>query len=100
MTALLTSLMTPTTTYFVDVSCEYPSKAWLDPDGYHEDLAAAHSSCNVMQPELHSVLVNELMTKQNRCPVRPQRAAPVYPDTDFRPFDGSFAAKCCICWCC
>ena len=72
---------------FFDASCEYPSKAWLDPDGYHEDLAAAHSSCNVMQPERHSVLVNELMTEQNRCPVRPQRAAPDYPDTEFRPFD-------------
>jgi hypothetical protein len=37
-----------------------------------------------MQPELHSVMVNELMAEQNRCPVR---ATPVYPDTDFRPFD-------------
>ena len=79
---------------FFDVSCEYPSKAWFDPDGYHEDLAAAHSACNVMQPERHSVLVNELMTEQNRCPVRPQRAAPDYPDTDFRPFDAASQKYC------
>ena len=42
--------------FFDAVSCEYPSKAWLDQDGYHADLAAAHSTCNVMQPELRSVL--------------------------------------------
>ena len=73
--------------FFDAVSCEYPSKAWLDQDGYHADLAAAHSTCNVMQPELRSVLTNELMSEQNTCPARPQRAFPEYGDTKFRPFD-------------
>ena len=70
-----------------DAFLEYPSKAWLNRPGYLADLTAAHSSCNVMQPELLSVLRDELMSEQNKCPVRPQRAAPVYADTAFRPFD-------------
>ena len=40
-----------------------------------------------MQPELRSVLVDELMSEQNTCPVRSQRATPAYDDTEFRPFD-------------
>ena len=66
---------------------EYPQKAWLDPIGFAADLDGASATCNLMQPEAHDVLLVEMMTQQNECPVRSPRPVPHYPDTEFRPFD-------------
>ena len=77
-----------------DSVLEYPQKSWLDPVGFAVDLDGASATCNLMQHEAHDVLLVEMMTRQNKCPVRTPRPISHYPDSEFRRFDEDLQHYC------